>query len=323
MKPLIALTTFAHDEYSPSPRAPGETPLQTLANPWQTAPRGGAHATTPPEETPALKRALARFAEDCGPLAAEVEGLLKDPTPEKARALLDKIPDLVPEDPALAAVIAEEMAKAYGGAWEKSHAEARRGGEAEAAKNIGVNFNPDQPRGQPDNAGQFVATGGADGEPTDKPQPKNPQTPADYRKLADSVSPERVAEICKADSKQPCKIEEALAVLRTNPKVRNALGEDVTFGSDMGEKYLTGRGRPGNVPQPERLKELPIAMFAVKHDPNPKLQYLAGAIHDPLNPPRVTQKQYTTPATDGPMIARAWADSGKVTGWYVETKKPA
>ena len=34
--------------------------------------------------------------------------------PEKARTLLDKIPDLVPEDPALAPLLAEEMAKAYG-----------------------------------------------------------------------------------------------------------------------------------------------------------------------------------------------------------------
>ena len=54
---------------------------------------------------------------DCKPLAAEVEILLEDPTPEKARALLDKIPDLVPEDPALAPLLAEEMAKAYGEAW--------------------------------------------------------------------------------------------------------------------------------------------------------------------------------------------------------------
>ena len=107
-----------------------------------------------------------------------------------------------------------------------------------------------------------------------------------------------------------------------NPKVRNALGEDVTFGSDMGEKYLTGRGRSGNVPDPDRLKDLTIAMYAVAHDKSPKLQYSRGAIRDPLNPPKGTQRVYKTAATDGPMLARAWADSGKVTGWYVETKKP-
>ena len=58
-------------------------------------------------------------------IADEVEELLKDPTPEKARALLDKIPDLVPEDPALAPLLEEEMAKAYGEAWEKARADAQ------------------------------------------------------------------------------------------------------------------------------------------------------------------------------------------------------
>jgi hypothetical protein len=92
-------------------------------------------------------------------IADEVEELLKDPTPEKARALLDKIPDLVPEDPALAPLLAEEMAKAYGEAW------VGRAVPGEP-KEDGVNFNPDQPRGQPDNSGQFVATGGASGAPS-------------------------------------------------------------------------------------------------------------------------------------------------------------
>jgi len=136
------------------------------------------------------------------------------------------------------------------------------------------------------------------------------------------VPEERIVEICKAGSKQPCKIEEALAVLSRNPKVRNTLGEEVTFGSDMGDKYLTGSGRTGNVAAPGRLKALPIAMYAVAHDKSPHLQYLRGAINDPPNPPRGTQRVYKTAATEGPMLARAWADSGKVTGWYVETKKP-
>ena len=180
-------------------------------------------------------------------------------------------------------------------------------------------FDPNQPRNAD---GEWTAGGGArPREP--EATPKQPQTPAEWRKLADGVPKDRIAAICKADSKQPCKIEEAIAVLRTNPKVRNALGEDVTFGSDMVEKYLAGRGRPGNTAQPERLKELPIAMYAVAHDKTPELQYLRGAIHDPFNPPKGTQRVYTTAATNGPMLARAWADSGKVTGWYVETKKPA
>ena len=140
--------------------------------------------------------------------------------------------------------------------------------------------------------------------------------------MADSVPAERIAEICRADRKSNCEIHEAVAVLRTNPKIKNALGEDVTFGSDMIEKYLSGRGRPGNIADPERLKELPIAMYAVRTDTTPKLQYPRGAVNDPMNPPRGTQRLYTTPATEGPMMARAWADSGKVTGWYVEKRSP-
>ena len=45
-------------------------------------------------------------------------------------------------------------------------------------------------------------------------------------------------------------------------------------------------------------------------------------IHDPLNPPRGTQRVYKTAATDGPMLARAWADSGKVTAGTWKQKSP-
>lgn len=291
------------------------TPLQNARNALQNAP-GKTDGQGEGEYGGAfLGPFLRALQNDCKPLAAEIEKLLENPTAEKARALLEKIPDMVPEDPALAPLLAEEMAKAYGEAW------VGRAVPGEP-KEDGVNFNPDQPRGQPDNSGQFASTGGASGAPSSTTEKKPRQTPAEYRKLAKAVPEERIAEICKAESKQPCKIEEALAVLSRNPKVRNALGEEVTFGSDMGEKYLTGSGRTGNVADPDRLKDLPIAMYAVAHDKSPHLQYLRGAIHDPLNPPKGTQRVYKTAATDGPMLARAWADSGKVTGWYVETKKP-
>ena len=40
--------------------------------------------------------------------------LLEDPTAEKAAELIEKLPSLLPEDPALAAVIAEAMAEEFG-----------------------------------------------------------------------------------------------------------------------------------------------------------------------------------------------------------------
>ena len=48
------------------------------------------------------------------------EGSPRRVTPEKARALLDKLPELVPEDPTLAPLLAEEMAKAFGEAFTKA-----------------------------------------------------------------------------------------------------------------------------------------------------------------------------------------------------------
>lgn len=98
------------------------TPLQTskvsLMNPPKT-PRGPSDADGAPDAV------LAAFAKDTGAAAEAVAKLLENPTPERAAALLKDLPNLLPEDPALAAVIAEEMAKAYGEAWEKARAEAQ------------------------------------------------------------------------------------------------------------------------------------------------------------------------------------------------------
>ena len=94
-----------------------KTPLQTTKSALQNAPKK-PDAQGEGQTAPALLGPFLRALQgDCKMIADEVEELLKDPTPEKARALLDKIPDLVPEDPALAPLLAEVMAKAYGEAW--------------------------------------------------------------------------------------------------------------------------------------------------------------------------------------------------------------
>jgi len=56
---------------------------------------------------------LAAFAQDTGPAADAIRALLADPSPEAAKNLLDDLPSLIPEDPALAAVIAEAMAAEF------------------------------------------------------------------------------------------------------------------------------------------------------------------------------------------------------------------
>ena len=120
-------------EKAPAPEQPGgfgglslnkrsATPLQptkdSLLIPAQT-PRGPSDADGAPDAV------LAAFAKDTGAAAEAVAELLENPTPERAAALLKKLPNLLPEDPALAAVIAEEMAKSYGEAWEKARADAQ------------------------------------------------------------------------------------------------------------------------------------------------------------------------------------------------------
>jgi hypothetical protein len=74
----------------------------------------------PPENRAPDNAILEAFAKDQGAAAEAVAKLLQNPTPDRAAALLKDLPNLLPEDPALAAVIAEEMAKAYGEAWEKA-----------------------------------------------------------------------------------------------------------------------------------------------------------------------------------------------------------
>ena len=56
---------------------------------------------------------LEAFCKDSSKAAEEVLKLLEDPTAEKAAELIEKLPSLLPEDPALAAVIAEAMAEEF------------------------------------------------------------------------------------------------------------------------------------------------------------------------------------------------------------------
>ena len=92
---------------------PLQTPKDSLLIPDQT-PRDPSDADGAPDAV------LAAFAKDTGAAAEAVAKLLENPTPERASALLKDLPSLLPKDPALAAVIAEEMAQAYGEAFTKA-----------------------------------------------------------------------------------------------------------------------------------------------------------------------------------------------------------
>lgn len=108
-----------------------------------------------------LQELLGAFSRDLGPAAEEVKKLLADldagkDVAEAAKALVEKLPDLMQEDPAMAAVIAEEMARQFGEV--ASHPSQKSQSSQEPLAN------EEQPRGKatPDSTpGSFAPTGGA------------------------------------------------------------------------------------------------------------------------------------------------------------------
>ena len=99
-----------------------KTPLQNDEDRLQNAPRvsdgQGDPSDAPPSQI-AKKRpsgaegVLEAFAKDTSAAAKAVEEFLKDPSKEAAEKLLADLPKLLPDDPAMAAVIADEVAKVY------------------------------------------------------------------------------------------------------------------------------------------------------------------------------------------------------------------
>ena len=101
------------------------TPLQTALQGFAKREEGSGRATTPETDGAPQRAVLAAFAKDTSAAAARVKELLDDPTPGKAEELLADIGDLIPEDPALASVIAEAMAAEFG----RGEREANKEGE--------------------------------------------------------------------------------------------------------------------------------------------------------------------------------------------------
>ena len=123
--------TLTEAPQAPAPGVPGgggfalnsRMPLQRPIPALQrgVAPSGGENAR--PEPTPALKRVLEAFRSDLGPAAEELQKVLKLPEAEMRAAckdLADRLPDLLPADPAMAAILAEELAGAFAEAVEET-----------------------------------------------------------------------------------------------------------------------------------------------------------------------------------------------------------
>ena len=119
-----------------------------LAKPLQNA-RSGSDGKSPvPEAGGALARVLEAFRSDLGPAAEELQRVLALPETEMREACKDlagRLPDLLPKDPAMASILAEELAGAF----------------AEAAgETISVKGTADKPAAGP-GSGSGVAAGEA------------------------------------------------------------------------------------------------------------------------------------------------------------------
>ena len=127
--------TLSNPKAAHLPRLPNETALQTHENRLQNAPRladgQGDPSGLPPSQIakkpPSGESAVIEaFIKQNSPAAEAIKAVLKNPSDGAFAQLMVNLPGLIPQDPALAAVIADEMARVYGGEY---LAQRRRGAE--------------------------------------------------------------------------------------------------------------------------------------------------------------------------------------------------
>lgn len=82
--------------------------------PGNFPPRPTLNKEEPAKKPEKERGVLEAFTDDCSPVADAIKELLKDPSKEAADQLMKRLPELLPEDPAMAAIIAEAMAKEFG-----------------------------------------------------------------------------------------------------------------------------------------------------------------------------------------------------------------
>lgn len=192
-----------------------------------------------------------------------------------------------------------------------------RRGEKEGLKNTrDVNG-----REHGDHDGRFEEQGGGGGGQTkdgnEQARQLGYKDRHDLMAQANSVSPERIAEIVKG-GKSRCKAHEAVAVLKSNPVMEDTAGREIRFSDELIGHYVHGQRREGNTPKVENLCDLPIAIYAVRNDKFPSLVFKKQAVRDASNPPRGTRRVYKTSTGNGKLHAFAYADSGKILGWHVK-----
>ena len=160
----------------PNERPPA-TPLQTALQGIAKREDESGRTTTPESDGAPQGAILAAFAKDTSAAAERVKALLDDPTPEAADKLLADLPSLIPDDPALAAVIAEAMAAEFG--------------SPAAPDPSGSLANEDQPRGKTTpgtNDGSFSPAGGGGSSESKKAREKREKAERQARHMSQGVS---------------------------------------------------------------------------------------------------------------------------------------
>ena len=258
---------------------------------------------------------LAAFSKDSSPAAEAIKELLNDPSKEKAEEILKKLPELLPEDPAMAAVIAEAMAAEFG----KMGNGEREPGNGEELKNTQCRAqNPATCRthGTPIKKIRSVKSSPA---ANSQAQACGYKDVPDMMAKAENVEQPTIDKISQGFSGK-CKAHEAIAVISANAPFNDAEGNSVKFGDDILEHYIEGRRRRDNTPKISNLEDLPFAIKAVKTDTYgvTRLKYPRGTTPDPLNPPRGTQREYHLPTDRGQMKVFVYIQGGKINGWHVK-----
>lgn len=259
---------------------------------------------------------LEAFSKDLSPAAEAVKELLKDPTPEKAKELLEKLPELLPEDPEMAAIIADEMAKTFASetiankedAQGNEHDEGNgqftsKGGGASAAKNDGkINFgNNAKAKSQADKQSKDLGYKGVE----------------DLLSQSTSV-PQNKIDAIVAGGNFVCEPHEAVAAIRSLASIKSNVGGEVKLSERALRHYVCGERRHhGGEPDIGRLRTLPKAIDAVKHSDSRhwELDGKKVVVLPSEKPARGTQAVYCK--NSGKHKTYAYADSGVLNGWQV------
>lgn len=108
-----------------------------VASRLREAPQPVLNAAVPggTSEESGLKALASALQADLSPAAQAVQALLKAPSPEAARALIERLPALLPDDPEMAAILEEELAATFGD--EVSKTEATVANKAEKCPDCG------------------------------------------------------------------------------------------------------------------------------------------------------------------------------------------